>query len=332
LKIKLLRLVPPKFWYQKNHWLGHLLEPLGWFYQWGSGIYQKNAIPYQAPVPIISVGNLVLGGAGKTPVTIALSKHLQTLGYLPHIVSRGYGGSLVGPIQVCPSTHRFQDVGDEPLLLAEVAPTWVAKDRAAAVKNAVQAGANIILLDDGHQNYSLVKDMSFIVVNSAQGFGNGRIFPAGPLRQSLQSGLKNTHAIIFIGHENDRLPAQLSQYYGGPIIHASVRPLTPTPCSVVAFAGIGYPEKFHQTLLEAGYQVKDFFPFPDHYPYQDEDLQKLKAKAHLAKVILMTTEKDLMRIPTSGRNGISTLPVYVEFKDESHLTHLLQKLLGRVIN
>jgi tetraacyldisaccharide 4'-kinase len=268
----------------------------------------------------------VLGGAGKTPVTIALAQELRQMGWNPHIISRGYGGSLAGPIRVDLTHHQFRQVGDEPLLLARVAPTWISRNRKSAVTLSIQAGADILLLDDAHQNHTLEKDISIVVVNAAQGFGNGRVFPAGPLRQSVQSGLKNTTILIFIGQDKDPLPQELESL-SCPLIRAAMAPLNPRPCPVLAFTGIGYPEKFRQTLIEAGYQVKGFSPFPDHYPFTNEDLQQLKAKARLVEASLITTEKDAVRIPPINRAGILTLPIGLDFHSKNALQDLLKQFL-----
>lgn len=319
-------LTPPKFWDQPKSCLGYLLEPLSWLYQGGATLHQIFSRPYRAGVPVISIGNFVLGGAGKTPVTIALTQQLQEMGHVPHIISRGYGGSFQGPIQVDLTQHEFHQVGDEPLLLAKKAPTWVSKDRRAAVNLATQSGADILLLDDAHQNYTLEKDLSFVVVNGTQGFGNGRVFPAGPLRQSLKAGLKKTTAIVFISQNNDPLPEPLHSIHC-PIIRAKIVPIDPKPCAVLAFSGIGYPEKFRQTLVAAGYEVKAFFPFPDHYPYTDEDLRKLRMRARVERASLITTEKDAMRIPPVSRKDILVLPMGLAFDPDTALKSLLNQFL-----
>lgn len=319
-------LTPPKFWNQPNSCFSYLLEPLSWLYRTGAALHKLIKRPYRASVPVVSIGNLVLGGAGKTPVTIALAQKLQVMGFTPHIISRGYGGSIAGPIQVDLKHHEFHQVGDEPLLLAKYAPTWVSKRRQAAVNLAIEAGADILLLDDAHQNYTLEKDLSFVVVNSVQGFGNGRVFPAGPLRQPLKSGLKNATAIVFIAQNNDPLPNSLSSF-SCPVIRASVVPIDPKPCAVIAFAGIGHPEKFRQTLLEAGYEIKAFSPFPDHYPYKDEDLRKLRMRARVERACLITTEKDALRIPPSSREDILVLSMRLDIETDTVLESLLNGLL-----
>lgn len=319
-----MSLSPPKFWDQPNSCFAYLLEPLSWFYRGGTALHKLISRPYRASVPVISIGNLVLGGAGKTPVTIAIAKNLQGMGYVPHIMSRGYGGSFTGPIQVDLTQHRYDQVGDEPLLLAKYAPTWVSKNRRAAVNLAIEAGANILLLDDAHQNYSLEKDLSFVVVNGAQGFGNGHVFPAGPLRQTLKTGLKNTTAIIFVSQNNDPLPEFLRSL-SCPLIHAKIVPVDPKPHAVIAFAGIGYPEKFRQTLLAAGYEIKVFSPFPDHYPYKEEDLRKLRMRARVERASLITTEKDAVRIPPTSREDVLVLSMGLAFEPESALQDLLKR-------
>lgn len=322
-------LTPPKFWEQSDSCPGRLLEPLSWLYQGAAAFHHIFSNAVQAGVPVISVGNLVLGGAGKTPVTLALAQHLQAMGRIPHIISRGYGGTLKGPLQVEPARHSFHQVGDEPLLLAKTAPTWISKDRRAAVNPAIQAGADILLLDDAHQNYTLKKDFSFVVVDGMQGFGNGRVFPAGPLRQPLKSGLKNITALILISQNHDSLPETLPPPHY-PVLHATIVPIDPKPCAVLAFAGIGYPKKFHQTLVAAGYEIKDFAPFPDHHPYTEEDLRKLQIRARGERACLITTEKDAVRIPAICRQDVLVLPMRLAFEVEAALQSLLEPCLPPV--
>ncbi|MBX9805050.1 MAG: tetraacyldisaccharide 4'-kinase, partial [Alphaproteobacteria bacterium] len=301
--------------------------PLSWFYRGATFIHQSLSKPYRASVPVISIGNFVLGGAGKTPLTIAVAKKLQTMGHTPHIISRGYGGSLSGPLQVDLDHHIFQQVGDEPLLLAKVAPTWVSRNRRAAVDLAIKAGADILLLDDAHQNHTIHKDVQIVVVNASQGFGNGCIFPAGPLRQSISSGLKNTSALVFVSDDKDPLPATLSPL-PCPLIRAKIVPLDLEPIAVIGFAGIGYPDKFRQTLQTAGYNVKGFVTFPDHHPYTEEDLRKLRMRARVERASLITTEKDMLRIPAPCRAEVLTLPIGMKFQPRTALEDLLKQVLG----
>jgi tetraacyldisaccharide 4'-kinase len=315
---------PPKFWDQPNSLLGYLLKPLSWLYQGGGALHLLFSKPYRAQVPVISIGNIVLGGAGKTPVTIAIAQSLQKMGRKPHIISRGYGGSLRGPVCVDLTKHTFQQVGDEPLLLAKYAPTWVSKNRKAAVKLAIEGGADVLLLDDAHQNYTLEKDMRILVVNGLQAFGNGHVFPAGPLRQSIKTGLKSATALIYINDTSDPLPPLLKSLRC-PVLRANLVPLNPDPCAVMAFAGIGYPEKFRKTLLDAGYKVKAFTSFPDHFIYKDEDLRKLRMRARVERAALITTEKDHVRLPLGSRENILVLPVGLTFKPKTALEALLKE-------
>ncbi|MBM3633278.1 MAG: tetraacyldisaccharide 4'-kinase [Alphaproteobacteria bacterium] len=321
-------LSPPKFWNKPGSVLSYILEPFSWFYRIGTVIHNRISKPYQASVPVISIGNIILGGAGKTPVTIAIAKTLISMGYTPHIISRGYGGVLKGPLQVN-LEHQYSQVGDEPLLLAKYAPTWISKNRKAAVKLAIKSGADVLLLDDAHQNYTLKKDLCFVVVNGSNGFGNGRVFPAGPLRQSIQSGLKEATTIVFISQDNDPVPPALRSI-SCPVIQARIIPISPKPCAVMGFAGIGYPEKFRQTLEQAGYEVKIFKSFPDHYPYTEDDLRKLRMRARVEKVFLITTEKDAMRIPHNCRNNILILPMDLAFEPASSLETELKKMHTRI--
>jgi tetraacyldisaccharide 4'-kinase len=315
----------PKFWYQSDRLIPYFLDPIGWLYRGGAMVHKWISKPSQTSVPVISVGNFVLGGAGKTPVTIAIAESLIRMGRNPHIISRGYGGALRGPIRVNPDVHRYSEVGDEPLLLAKVAPTWVSINRAKAAPEAIRNGADILILDDAHQNYSLKKDMSFMVVNGNQNFGNGHVFPAGPLRQSFKSGLEGTTAIIFIGNDNDSLPEELKNV-SCPIIRAQIVPQNFKPGPVIGFAGIGYPEKFRQTLIDAGYTIKAFVPFPDHYPYKEDDLRKLRMRARVERAALITTEKDVMRIHASLREGIETLSIGLQFQSLAALEALLKQI------
>ncbi|MCE3230451.1 MAG: lpxK [Alphaproteobacteria bacterium] len=321
-----MSLTSPKFWEQPHSWAGYLLEPLSWLYQGGAALHHLFSKPCRADVPVISIGNFVMGGAGKTPVARALAQQLQGMGRNPHIISRGYGGALKGPVQVDLAHHSYHEVGDEPLLLAQNTPTWVSKDRRAAVNPAIKAGADILLLDDAHQNRSLEKDMCLVVVNGLQRFGNGRVFPAGPLRQSLKAGLKGTTAIIFMAQDNNPLPEPLRSV-PCPVIRAKIVPINPNPCAVFAFTGIGYPEKFRQTLVAAGYDVKAFSPFPDHYPYTEQDLRTLRKRARVEGACLMTTEKDAMRIPPDSREGILVLPIGLVFEPATALESLLRECL-----
>ena len=309
----------PKFW-DKPNYLSLALQPLSWGYNLASHLYRKSITPEKVSVPVICVGNLVMGGAGKTPTVIAIVKILQSLGHTPHILSRGYGVSIKGTLRVDLKNHTYLQVGDEPLLLARVAPTWVGSDRKKAAKAAIEHGASILIMDDGLQNPSLIKDFNFVVIDALQWFGNEMVFPAGPLREPLEQGLAKAQSIIIIGDSSslktnfiDQLNAQL--ICDGPV----------KPQPVVAFAGLGYPQKFHNTLILYGYEVKEFISFADHHPYTFTDIQHLKKIADTHKVSLITTSKDHLRLPREVQSQIMDFPVALKFDNLKKIEKLLTR-------
>jgi tetraacyldisaccharide 4'-kinase len=274
----------------------------------------RAAKPYRASVPVICVGNLTAGGSGKTPVAIAVAKRLLARGERIFFLTRGYGGSETGPLLV--QDHDAAAVGDEALLLARTAPTVVAKDRAAGAAFAVRHGATGIVMDDGHQNFSLAKTVSLLVVD---GFGNGLMIPAGPLREKVAQGLARANAVIAMSDAD-------LQGYGGPVLRA--RLATPennraafAGKRVFAFAGIGRPEKFVSSLKEAGAIVTGTQFFADHHPYRDAEIAGLKGRAEGAQ--LVTTEKDFVRLPPALRAGIAVLTVEARFEQPQLLDRLL---------
>ena len=313
----------PFFWYQPPGLLSTLLWPLGWFYGKGDRILRWFKKSRRFPVPIVSVGNIVCGGAGKTPTAIALAQLLQKKGVKVHFVTRGYGGVQEGPLEVDPSCHTPVDVGDEPLLLAQHAPTWIAKERPLGVQKAIEKGAHLIILDDGHQTASLYKDISFVVVDFIQGFGNGRVMPAGPLREDLTEGLKRTNALIGVGEGN--MP------YSTPFFRALVipQPLTFSSNRIVAFCGIGFPQKFYKTLKDLGVDLVATESFPDHYTYTGEDLLRLQKLAKVHRAILVTTRKDFVKIPSCWRVHLHVLDINIQFEDPEEMYHfILERIPG----
>jgi len=271
------------------------------------------ANPSKPAVPVICIGNLTAGGTGKTPLTMTLAHGLAAMGHRPHILTRGYRGRLKGPIQVDLRSHFARDVGDEALLLASVAPTWVGRDRCAAAHAAASAGSDILLMDDGHQNFSIAKNLSVIVVDGEVGFGNGRVIPAGPLREAPAHGLARADALVVMGRPAERTLRQI-RCWRGPIFHAH---LEPQPNAVrgryIAFAGIGRPEKFFATLEEAGAQLIERIGFPDHYPYKDDEMAALLARARAADARVITTAKDATRLTAAQRAQIDVLHVTAVF-------------------
>lgn len=321
----------PKFWSKPHPTLAaHCLRPLGWLY--GRATARRVArVGYQARVPVICIGNLNVGGTGKTPTAIALIGHLIARGARPFVVSRGYGGRQIGPLLVDEARDKAADVGDEPLLLSAFAPTIVAKDRAAGVQLAETLGASIILLDDGFQNPSVKKDISILVVDAEVGFGNGLCLPAGPLRESVAAGLARADIVLSIGTAQDAFAAR----WGGaiqPLPHVTGR-LDVLPMGmdwkearVIAFAGIGRPEKFFATLRATGAHVLHAEGLADHATLPDALLTRLMAEAFARDAQLVTTEKDAVRLPARFRAEVLTLPVRLSLSDWGPIDAALDRL------
>lgn len=317
----------PRFWYQPKGLFSTVLAPLGWLYAMGTA-RRLRAASYRASVPVICIGNINVGGTGKTPTTIALAQKLISMGIEPHVVSRGYGGRLEGPVRVVERTHTAHDVGDEPLLIAAFTPTWIAKDRAAGVKAAEAAGAEIILLDDGFQNPAVHKDISIVVVDAKRGFGNGAVMPAGPLREPVETGLQRADFVLTIGDQNafDRaLPV--------PRLRGSLKPLMTgmqwQGMRVLAFAGIGDPSKFFATLRSLGAEVIRGEALEDHQPLTEALMTRLELEGKTRIAQLVTTEKDAVRLPDSFRPKVLTLPVRLELEDWEPLLKRLTPLLKK---
>jgi tetraacyldisaccharide 4'-kinase len=324
----------PGFW-ERDGLLAHALAPLSYLWRASMALDRATSRARACAKPVLSVGNLVLGGAGKTPLTIALAERLKALGANPHIVGSGYGGRLPGPIQVYARTHTSDLVGDEALLLAQAAPTWIARDRGQGARAALAAGAGVIVLDDGHQTWELAKDLALLAVDAEYGFGNGRVFPAGPLRERVAQGLARAHGIVLIGpaeHANTALAAILVSC-GKPLVRARIAPLKGSANlrgqKVIAFAGIGRPEKFFATVAKLGAEVVGAHPFANHHPYTAGEMHQLITEAGAREAKLVTTAKDAVRLPASLKDSVTVVPVKLEFEDPALIDRWLLSLLGR---
>jgi tetraacyldisaccharide 4'-kinase len=306
-----------------------LLWPIGAAWNAAGRLHRALARPYRAPIPIICVGNLVVGGAGKTPVATALGAWLAARGIRPHVVSRGYGGRLAGPVLVDPSRHSAAAVGDEALLLARCLPSWVARNRAAGIRAAHTAGAEAVLLDDGLQDPAVAKTLSLLVVDAAYRFGNGRVIPAGPLRESLESGLARADAVVPVG--SGAVSGELSAIFGDrPVLPAVLAPVAGERFAgmrLSAFAGIGRPEKFFATLRRLGAEVIETRAFPDHHPFRAGEIAALRRAAERAQSRLVTTAKDIVRLPPAERRDIEVLEVEIRWLWPEPLVQLMTPVL-----
>ncbi|TDH61501.1 tetraacyldisaccharide 4'-kinase [Dankookia rubra] len=287
---------------------------------------------WTAPVPVICCGNATAGGSGKTTVALDLGQRLANRGVGLHFLLRGYGGHLKGPARVDPRAHDSQAVGDEALLLAAERPAWISADRAAGARAAVAGGAQCIVMDDGLQNPTLEKDLSLLIIDGTYGFGNGRIIPAGPLREMPEAAAARCRAAVLIGEDEygalARLPPRL------PVLRAKLVPgpeaalLAGQP--VYAFCGIGNPRKFFSTLQEAGAVLAGRMPFADHYPFDEGDMRDLLAEADRLRAIPVTTRKDFVRIPPGFRSRVTVVTIRLEWEEPATIEGLLDPLAQRV--
>jgi len=318
----------PEFWSQPNAPLGKLLSPLGCAYRLAGALSRSRAKPARVDAKVICVGNLVAGGTGKTPVAVSIAGILKRddLAFL----SRGYGGRLAGPVHVSPKFHNAADVGDEALLLGLVAPTWVARDRADGALAAINGDAKLIIMDDGHQNPSLVKDVSIVVIDGETGFGNGQLIPAGPLREPVSTGLERADAVVIVGNDRadiaGKLPPTLP-VFTGHILPAADRESW-AGRRVFAFAGIGRPAKFYETLTALGCDIAATRSFADHHPFTTAEIAQICTEAEALDATPVTTEKDAVRLPAVFRDKIETLPVAFVWDDAAAITDFLAERTG----
>lgn len=318
----------PRFW-TDGGWPAYLLAPFGLIT--AAVTARRVARPgWQPPIPVFCCGNATVGGSGKTTLALDLLHRLTAMGANPHALLRGYGGRAPGPLLVDAAQHDAVMVGDEALLLAEAAPTWVAADRAAGARLAVAAGAGAIVMDDGLQNPGLVKSCSLLVIDGGFGFGNGRLLPAGPLREPVAVAAGRCHAAVLIGEDEKGARARLPKAL--PVLRARLQPelghLDPTD-RYLAFAGIGRPEKFFAGLRQASLQVIGTEAFADHHVYTPAELSSLRDRAAAQGAVLLTTPKDRARLPAADRAGLLVGGVGLVWEDRDRIDGVLRTAMGR---
>lgn len=320
----------PDFWYPEEgraSLTANFLTPLGWLYGAASAWRMFVNTPRRAAAKVVCVGNLSAGGTGKTPICLALNDLLTADGTRTAFLTRGYGGKVSDPTRIDRSIHSFDEAGDEALLLACAAPTYVSPTRRRGAEAAARDGAEVIVMDDGFQNPVLSRDLSFVVIDGAAGFGNRRMIPAGPLRESIRLGLRRANAIILLGelvHARDRALVASS---GLPIFRAAIsvdpRAEFDYEKPVVAFSGIGRPQKFFDTAQAQGFKVVEAVPYPDHHAFKDKDLSWLATLADERGAGLLTTSKDYVRLPTDFQAKTRELPIRVLFEHPEEVQDFL---------
>jgi tetraacyldisaccharide 4'-kinase len=329
----------PAFWYRPSSWISIALSPLGALYGFISA-QRLQRDGFDAGIPVLCVGNYHLGGAGKTPTVLALARHLRELGETPVVLSRGYGGKLRGPVIVDPSRHDAGAVGDEPVMMSAQVPVVVASDRIDGVALARSQRASVILMDDGFQNPAIAKDVSLVVIDSDRGVGNGRVFPAGPLRAPLLPQIERTDALVVVGAGTaSRAIAEKVDAAGRLVFSARLKPEAASVARlegkrILAFAGIGDPARFFRTLRASGLNVAGERAFADHHPYSQHEVDTLIADARGDGLSLVTTEKDLARLRRGApvwdfTRDIVAFPVTLEIEDVGKLRKFLSERLFR---
>ena len=321
----------PKFWNTEDSGLIKILDPISKLYSFISNVRLNSVVPVKASVPVVCVGNVVLGGAGKTPTVELVCNILREKFQDPHILTAGYGGYLKNVVRVDPKLHSYLQVGDEALLSATVAPTWVGRNRVNSGKAAVACGADVLIMDDGFQNNSLEKDLKILVVDSRQAFGNGHLFPAGALRETPVTGVNKSDIVLIIGERNEELEDKIKAIKPSiPIFRAKLEVTSPVVVEnnrVVGFCGLGYPQKFKKTLLDCGYELIDFVSFSDHHPYTITEIQKLITGAKSVDATLITTRKDFVKIPAVFKNEISVIEIKLVPENDDFKNAILARLV-----
>ncbi|WP_227028699.1 tetraacyldisaccharide 4'-kinase [Candidatus Endolissoclinum faulkneri] len=319
----------PKFW-QTAGWLALALLPISWLWRLVTCIRKAITKPYRSSLPLICVGNAIVGGAGKTPTVLAIASKLIAHGKRVGLLSRGYGGRHAGPIHVDLAVHTFADVGDESILLTARAPTVVARCLPDGARLLEDSGCDVIIMDDGLQNPSVIPTISLLVVDGVIGIGNGQVIPSGPLREPWKDSLQKSHAVLLIGEDRREIKSLIGDkrlvLLG--MLEPSLAALSLRNCRVLAFAGIGRPYKFHETLIKIGAKVIGFRSFADHHPYRLSELNKLVEEAVFEDAILVTTAKDATRLPVEIRASVTVVEVSLVWGDPTALSIFLDRILS----
>jgi len=314
----------PSFWYATDAHkttpvMAKIMSPLSKLYQAGCAVNRMITKPKQSPLPVICIGNLTMGGAGKTPTARAIMKLVEEHNKFHTVcfLMRGYGGKSKGPIEVDPTAHTCWNVGDEALMQAQYAPVIVAQNRYAGALLAQSLGYDLIIMDDGFQNPQLKKDLSFIVVDGGFGFGNGHIFPSGPLRETVQSGIQRANAAIIVNRQDNVDLSAMGKFkhYDASVTLHTEGANNEDKKKCIAFAGIARPEKFFDTLESHKYHLHAHYAYPDHHLYTHGQLEKLWTRSQEADASLITTEKDWIRLSERWRSKISYLKISLSFDD-----------------
>jgi tetraacyldisaccharide 4'-kinase len=321
----------PEFWWRRRSLAGLALAPLGEIY--GAVVARRMAkYGISVDVPVICVGNLVVGGAGKTPTAIEVASACRKLRLSPGFLTRGYRGRERGPTVVSPGVHSAHVVGDEALLLAQFAPTVISADRPGGARLLASLGVDVVVMDDGFQNPSLRKDLALVVIDAGRGVGNGFVFPAGPLRAPLADQVRCADALVVLGEGAGGKGVRMAARAGRPILRAHIEPARRRGLKrrvYLAFAGIADPAKFYAGLTAAGASIGHTMNFPDHHLFTQEDCEAILAEAKSRDLIPITTEKDRVRLNRAGdaaerlAAATETFPVRVRFEEPRRLIGLI---------
>lgn len=312
----------PKFWYQPDSPWINWLAPFEKLFYMLAKVRRLLALPYKAGIPVICVGNVVVGGSGKTPTALALAALLQQQGHKPVFVTRGYGGAQKGPLLVDPIHHNAEDVGDEALLLHRQAPVFIGRNRAKVIREAEKIATHIIL-DDGLQNPFIKPTLSLLVIDGAVGIGNGHVMPAGPLREPLEDALQRVAAVLVVGDSQKDWEASCTKLILRANLETNIPADFPRKEKFLAFAGIGRPDKFYAVCRTEGLDLVATKDFADHHPFRQSELDRLDRNARKLGAHLLTTEKDYVRLPEYFRARVMTFPVRLVFEDVAAIEKLI---------